>query len=156
MRRRGYRSARCGCSKQVPLCPAEGQPRAWPVWENAHCGTSSVLGTEWGLLLKTVGDGMNSQTLIVLTFMIMEIQVDKWGWFLPRIRDHYLHFTVMHTSWFCCYWFVVPGYSETAKICFTACQSYWWLLVKKLCLKVRGRWVSCSPQSWHLQPCSPE
>lgn len=32
---------------------------------NAHCGTSSLLGTEWGLLLIIVGDGMYSEILLL-------------------------------------------------------------------------------------------
>lgn len=161
MRQIGYRSARCGCTKQAPLCPAEALPCArpsahmdeweYPLWDHQLARNWMRLASDncrwWDVL---------TDTSAVLTLIIMQIQIDKWRCFLLRIRDCYLYFTVMHISWFCSCWFVAPGYSETARICCTACQNYWWLLVEKLWLKVRGRWVSRSPQSWHLQPCSPE
>lgn len=131
---------------------AQGHMDEWecPLWDKQLARNRMRLASDncrWWDVLR--------DTSVVLTYVIMQIQIDKAGCFSVGIRDWYLHFTAVHISWFCSYWFVVPGYSDCKNLLY--CLSELLMTPGRTALtKGQGQMSFLLTPSWHLQPCSPE
>lgn len=72
---------------------------------NAYCGTISLFSNRRMRLVS--GNcrwwDVHTGTSVILSFIIMQIQIDKCFFWL-RISDHYLHFTEVHISCLYSYW----------------------------------------------------